>query len=162
MTRDELMKRLVLKEAKPNPDRASTLNRRTRGSNYIETPEPHPAENFDDFFDYEKELTEFTPARDTVSNDIDQFTDAQTFTPPVMEPEEEDKSGFLIMEKIPTQTDKVNNITATVDSSDEASDLPFEFIRCTFVKEDGGQCKKQAKKGHEYCGIHRRFIEKNS
>lgn len=162
MTREELLKRLVLKEAKPNPDRASTLNRRTRGNNYIEEPDPHPAENFDDFFDYERELAEFTPARDTVVNDIDQFTDAQTFTPPIVEKEEEDKRGFLIMEKIPTQTEKVNNIVATDDSLDKAGDLPFEFIRCSFVKEDGEQCKKQAKKGQEYCGIHRRFIEKNS
>lgn len=162
MTREELLKRMVLKEARPNPDRASTVNRRTRGDNHIEAPEPHPAEYFDDFFDYEKEFTEFTPSRDTVSNDIDQFTDAQHYTPPVIEDTKEDDSSFVIMEKITTQTPKVNNIITKDDSLNDAEDLPFEFVRCTFLKEDGEQCKKQAKKGQDYCGIHRKYIEKNS
>lgn len=164
MTRDELMKRMVLKEAKPNPDRAAFLNRRVRGENHIETPEPHPAEQFDDFFDYEEsELNELTPARDTVANDIDRFTDATHFTPPAMEKvEEKEEPSFVMMEKIPTQTEKVNNIKTKDDSLDEIENLPFEFVRCTFIKKDGERCKKQAKKGKEYCGIHRRFIERNS
>lgn len=159
MTRDELQQRMVLIEGKKREDRAAPLRTRKRDPNYVEPPEKHPSEHFDDFFDYEREMNELTPARDTVGNDIDSFTKNDP------EPKKVEEPGFIIMEKMPEEPLKANNIVIVNEESiSEENDesLPFEFYRCTFVKDDGDQCKKQAKKGNDYCGIHKRYVEKNN
>jgi hypothetical protein len=167
MTRDEVMKRMIRVEATAPKDRAEPLNVRSRGANHVPKLDPHPSENFDDFFDYEKEFSDLTPARETVSVDIDEFTRSQTSPslPVVLEKiKRETAPGFIVMEKIPVEQPKSNNIVSNDESLNAtklSSDSPFEFIQCCFIKEDDHRCKKQAKKGQEYCGIHKRFMAKN-
>lgn len=166
MTRDELMQRMIKVEATPRKDRAGPMNVRSRGTNHIEKPDPHPSELFEDFFEYEKEFSDLTPARDTVIADMDNISNhvPDKPEPKQIEKLKEPQPSFIVMEKIPVQEPKSNNIVSKDDSLTviEVSDeLPFEFIQCDFVKDDGHRCKKQAKKGQEYCGIHKKFIAKN-
>lgn len=167
MTKDEVKRRQVLIEATPYKDKASPVDIRRRGDNFINKEEPHRSEHFDDFFEYEKEFTELTPARDTVvvGADIDRFTDTKTSISQSFPSKAADNNepGFIIMEKITQEIPKSNNIVVIDESLTSAIAEPsFDFIQCNFEKNDGVRCKKQAKKDQEYCGIHRRFIEKNN
>lgn len=160
MTKDELMQRVIFVPATPRKDRAAPLNVRRRGDNHVEKDAPHPSENYDSFFDYEEEFFGGPPAREMAAVDLDRSTEHVVLEP---ETESEDESSFIVMEKIPTQIVKANNIaTTSVDTVEDSKKPAFEFIQCSFIKDDENRCKKQAKKGHKYCGIHRKFLEKQA
>lgn len=165
MTRDELLTRTIYIEATPRMDRAKPIKIRTRGSNIIPDQGNHPSEDFEDFFDYEKEMLELTPARNTVVADIEHMSPAINSVnfPPVISEQKEDfeeiNTGFVVMTKKEAQTiDKNDNI----ESDNVDSKTLFEFFQCEFSKENGERCKKQAKKGQKYCATHRKFLEKNT
>lgn len=163
MTRDEVLKRMILIERTEPFVKAKPMNVRSRGENYVEAPEIHSSEYFDDFFGYEEELRGLIPARDTVSHDIDRFTDSSHYSDGELEQIDshpaDQRTGFIIMESIDTLNENDNPITNTINN--EAGDLPFEFFQCNFIKENGERCKKQAKRDAEFCKTHQKYIEKN-
>lgn len=164
MTKDELIKRMILVEGAPQADRAAPMKIRRRGNNIVDNSEEHPSEEFDDFFDYEREFSDLTPARDTVYNDMEELASQSGATVNAPEESENNSFGYIIMEKIEDKADKTiknNNIIVSIEQEEENNKVPFEFIRCNFTKEDGNRCKKQAKKGNEYCGIHKKYLAKN-
>jgi len=163
MTRDELITRTVYIEATPRTDRAKPMKVRSRGANIIQEQTGHPSEDFDDFFDYEKEMLEMTPARNTVSLDLDHVTPNAK----VAEKEEELEeinTGFIVMEKKQEPIiEKNDNIESdNIESNNVEAKTSYEFIQCQFSKENGERCKKQAKKGQEFCATHKRFVAKHN
>lgn len=147
MTRDELQQRMILIEPSPRPERTARKNIRIRDENYIEIEDEQTEDLYDDFFEYEKDMMELTPARDTVAEEFD-----------LMTKDVDDDNGFLVMEESLVEEDESESENEQFKKDEE--ELPFKFIRCSFIKDDGEQCKKQAKKGNKLCGIHRRYVDK--
>lgn len=136
--------KIVGQESIPKP--TIDPNRR-RGNNFVRYQDEHPSEHYDDFFEYEKEFAEFTPARNTVSSDIDQFTEKPrkkyVEPEPMQEPDNEiDEPSFVTMERL--------------DNGDETQDEKFIYLRCHHIKDDGEQCKKQTRKDETLCNIHKK------
>lgn len=181
MKHNEVKDRIFLVKASPRLDRASVQNVRKRGENKIEKTF-NTMEEFDDFFEYEKDLSELKPARETLEFDFhkreEDFLDQET--------------SFIIMKKITKEEDTTNdsydsvdiinnNVNSTdtvlnepenisndlidmqiVDDEDAIEDIvEFEFKQCAFRKEDNFRCKKQVKRGTKYCGLHHKYINKN-
>ena len=165
MTNEELMERFIFIPATPRVDRVAPISVRRRGDNVVENDAPHPSEAYDSFFEYEDEFYGTTAARDTinvVNNDLDNSTEhVSEIQSPVNKEADELSEGFIVMEKLPTQKAKINEIAIINNDLSESEDkTSFEFIRCSFIKDDEKRCKKQAKKGETLCGIHKKFVNK--
>lgn len=139
MTKDEVLQRTVFVQASKKPAQGSRINANRRGNNFTKDIEIFNEESSDSFFDFEKEMMELKPSREQfiVEPNFSNLIVPEEQTEAIDEPV--DPTGFVIMEEVKT---------------------PFEFVQCHYVKDDGARCKKQAKKGHEYCGAHRKMLEK--
>lgn len=157
MNNDNFLDRFSYIPATPRIERISSAARNRRGENYVEEDSSHPSEDYDSIFDYEEEFFSTPAARETVQSDLDSFEQPEKIEHKIVE----NKPTFIVMEKITPQSLEANNRIEQVDEITKPTPV-FEFVRCSFVKEDGVQCKKQAKKDHEYCGVHRKYIERNS
>ncbi len=161
MTRDEVLKRLIYIPASTvlKPDKARNI--RTRGENFVQI-EQSAADVYDDFFEYEKELSEFVPARNTVSSHMDEIEGTiREVQPP--------KASFIVMEMLPAPvtfsefeySPNLENDSTNLSIQEDDSPKTFQFIQCEYFKSDGERCKKQAKKGQILCNKHRSVTTKD-
>lgn len=150
MTRDEVLQRMIYVEATPRSAQPIQKDVRRRGKNKVGIEEDDSQAVFDDFFEYEKDLADLTPARDTVSEHLDEFKseDSQDF---------KSAASFIMME----EEENIASESEYTNEEDIGDKPSFEFIQCGFVKENGERCKKQAKKGQDLCFKHRKVIDKN-
>jgi hypothetical protein len=179
MKHNEVKDRIFFVPAKPREDRATIANMRRRGENKVEK-NFNTMEEFNDFFEYEKDLSELKPARETIEFDFhkreEDFLDKET--------------SFIVMNKVSiddittnddinndgviagthnTESESLNKRSSSINvqmigediSANEDEELEFDFKQCVFRKDDNFRCKKQVKKGHEYCGLHIKYINKN-
>lgn len=211
MTRDQLMKRLVKKEGKPPIKKATPIKMMRRDENYV-VMERDDSLEYDDFFDFEKELSEneMVSSRQLAAS----APGSESFFNPdqesvAEEKESPSKQGFLIMEREDNEQEQIppssffvleknqeleeeqkeeseeesakepDNFTfkykdekeKIITDSDKNSDdknsaktykdvVGFDFIQCSYIKDNGERCKRQAPKGHDICTIHRKVLEK--
>ena len=67
-------------------------------------------------------------------------------------------------EKITTPDNQDGEVfTKTVSKKGSYTEVKgFEFKYCQYIKSNGEQCKRQAPKGSDYCGTHRKLLAKQS
>lgn len=178
MNKHKLLERQKFVPGKPLPNRVtgSIFSRRT--GNYVVMEDDSNDVLDKSFFNFEDELSGMKPA-------AEQF--AETFSkiqepPMLMEEREEvpvdnfadesEKELGMLLEEIdepydtPEETSQVAliEVSAPEESPEILSDTTktFEFIQCSFRKEDGTRCKRQAPKGKDICSSHQRMLEKQS
>ena len=83
----------------------------------------------------------------------------EIFIPQVFQQEEIKQSVEQILEKyeIEFHIDKEEQVKQEPSNTQE---LPFEFIQCSYVKENGDRCKRQAPKGKDICSSHAKLLKK--
>jgi hypothetical protein len=197
MTRDQLMKRLVKKEGKPLVKKSAPIKMMRRDENYVMMERDDSLE-YDDFFDFERELseTEFASSRQLAAS----APGAESFFEPEEEEVVEEKQAssgpsFMVMEKEETQEPSSSFFVLeekeepveekseefSFEYKDESPEKPihtnendndedsnktykdvvgFQFIQCSYIKDDGERCKRQDPKGHDICSVQRKVLEK--
>lgn len=173
MTREQLKKRLKKIEATPLKELVKPIDVMRRGHNHIEM-EQEEGLDYDDFFDFEKELADLESAREQAAKAASShmfFEDTES---------EDDGPGFLVMEEAPSvivakepDPEPVGAIVLDfeeeevqeelVQNEDKKVDVKTpEFKQCVFMKSDGEQCKRQAPKKHDMCSSHRKMLAKQT
>ncbi len=168
MNNEELKKRQVFIPASPLLDRSGRRLSLRRNPNYIAPEDPHKNDTYESFFDFEDELAGLEPSNK-------QFQNTQEIPKPV-EMEESNvvqvqnsiasfksasgPSGYVILEEI--ELEKKEKPPKAILKSVELPEpvVNFEFIQCSYLKEDGQRCKRQAPKGKEICTPHQKMIDK--
>ncbi len=115
------------------------------------------SDDFDDFFEFEKEFAGMDSARKLARVDEIEINE-----------EIIKKQNFTIMEEVDLSIiEKTTPIEFEVLREDEViatATLPkkkeIEFIQCKYMKDDKQQCRRQAPKGGDYCSNHRKLMEK--
>ncbi len=182
MNKKKLLERQKFVTGKPLPNRvtSSIFSRRTGNYTVMETQEDGSFDN--SFFDFEDELSGMKSA-------AEQFAETFKEEPFLMEEREEQivepkyNPAPLMLEEIEEQEevsspppsfsendpenedlDMYQMPTEPFESSSiELSEKPkFEFVQCSYHKEDGTQCKRQAPKGKTICASHQKLIDKQS
>jgi hypothetical protein len=160
MIQPKLKSRLKFIKATPLPDRAITATKSRRDNNFvIMDQKDDEGQKYDTFFDYENDLADLKPSRE-------QYSEHANEEPYVVleDAEVEAVSSPITMEASPeSPIMAVNNSVENEASKNKYTDVVgFQFIQCSFVKDDGNRCKRQAPKGAEICTPHRKMIKKNS
>tara|TARA_A100001011_G_C14281403_1_gene831751 strand:+ start:1052 stop:1552 length:501 start_codon:yes stop_codon:yes gene_type:complete len=163
MTPNQLKSRQRFIKATPLPDRAKCVNVNRRDENHIEEEESY-SDNFDTFFEYEEELSQFKASNSQTEvfledDDSYGFIEMEEDDDEIIESissismqdaEESKPSSFFIMED--SDRDDENNYMSVKG---------FDFVQCEYMKKDGHRCKRQAPKGSTICSIHKKVIQKN-
>lgn len=160
MNRDKLQKRAHIikggdKKLYPLPVKAMR-----RGKNHVENVEEINELKFDNFFEYEKDLSELESAREQAlkshidegghyepgkfKDDLSEFRDSiiiNTNNGIIMEELSSEEASPIVMEE-------ADNVKPAVKA--------VAFKQCSFIKTDGKRCKRQAPKQNEYCAAHRK------
>ena len=83
---------------------------------------------------------------------------------------EEEAIPSIINNLIKVENDLVENDFITEEEMDEIINDPiiepasgrFKFIQCSYIKDNGDRCKRQAPSGATICSPHKRIMKKNS
>ena len=175
MNSDKLLKRQRFVKATPLKDRAETRSSTRRSNNHV-VMNTEKGSEFDNFFEFEEDLSEIKPsnAQAEALN-----VESRGPAPIAMEPESfvhvershiENSCVEMEPEEAPVASDsfvcmepeKINikKKSAKKDKPDYMKVKGFKFKQCSHIKKDGDQCKRQAPKSNNLCSIHRR-IEKS-
>lgn len=167
----ELQKRFKLIKGSAISNKPTPVNINRRGSNYIEMEEEHPSEQFDDFFEYERELSGLESSRILASKV------PASYESPEHDNDLNDNSShnYILMEEegqsdtyVPIEPAKpIILYEEDADNDNESSKrkyndvIGFDFIYCAYIKKNGNRCKRQAPKNKEYCSIHYRMVQRD-
>ncbi len=180
MTKYELQKRLVKITGQAPHSRAIPKNLNRRGENFVETESDYEGDEFDDFFNFEEDLADMEAARRQVERlEMEKIKDREAKADKgIKDEEDEDKTLFFVLEEFNQETKESGNEDSFFtfeeyqdlepklieeDSKKKYNDvIGFEFRYCSFIKKDGNRCKRQSPKESEYCGTHRKYIERHS
>jgi len=176
MTRDQLKKRLIKVKGKPLNKKASSVDANRRAPNYVEnTLPPHEDSKFESFFGFEQEIAELESARKQIERIKEREVKEQRRAKELgisleSEKEIEEESYFIIPDDIEENKSGDNSSFFTFEEEKGSRDdsekavytqvKGFEFKYCKFIKANGEQCKRQSPKNGEYCGTHRKMVDK--
>ena len=136
MTREQLLKRLKMFEGTPEKKMVPPINALRRGLNYVELQEEDTSNQYDDFFDFEKDLAEedipppsrMLAAKATGAEMFMEKNELPKEEPPVSN--EGTGLGFLVMED---QHDKENGesliLMEEIPDEPEESEQPVELTK---------------------------------
>lgn len=158
MIQSKLKTRLKFIKASPLPERAITATKSRRDNNFVVMDEKEDdGEKYDTFFDYENDLADLRPSGEQYSEYVNEE--------PYVVLEESDpepvSSPVIMEEEVAEPVAAVDNNIENERSKNKYTDVVgFEFVQCSFIKDDGNRCKRQAPKGKEVCTPHRKVMEK--
>jgi hypothetical protein len=161
MTRDQLKKRLVKVEGKSLRPYVPPRSEMRRESSNV----PNVREDdikFDDFFDFEEDLSEIEAARKQferieeeklnqdrhkpLNNNFDDVSDVES-----------DSSFVLDFEPDPNELKQFAPKQDVIPAKAIISDLKKDIKFCKFIKEGSEKCKRAAMNESDYCHSHKRF-----
>jgi len=151
MTPEQLKNRLFFKKATTLPSRGIVRKASRRDLNKIQREDDHPNDEFNTFFDFEKDLSGIKSASE-------QFEELEKNKEKSQESFSDDNlDEFYFEEVLPkskTNTQGIssaNNIGVLVEESDN-------FSYCEFFDEKNGECKSKKVKNSIYCKEHKMLI----
>jgi len=151
MTPEQLKNRLFFKKATDLPSRGIVKKVSRRDLNKIQREENHPNDEFNTFFDFEKDLSGIKSASE-------QFEELEKNKENIVESLGDDNLDEFYFEESSleskTNTQEVssaNNIGVLVEESDN-------FSYCEFFDEKNGECKSKKIKNSIYCKEHKMLI----
>lgn len=164
MNAEKLKKRFMFVSGTTPRLTAAPLHLRNRGLNHVEMDEEELGSKFDNFFDYEKEISDFKPAHILAEQMTQDITDAVILVP---EEHIQDKESIIISVPIdfePIIDESINNADTILNEikSEQTDILKFSFIQCQFIKLTGERCKRQAPNDMTMCSVHRKQVENKS
>jgi hypothetical protein len=137
MTPNQLKKRSIKIQATSKKAIPISGSRFRRGQNFVEEI-VNSSEDFDDFFEFEKELASMPSARESAAAAPNHEYFFQ---------KEEPAEDYIVMEEIdPVQID----FSETIEDEEE---IESETKMCKYIKSDGTRCKVHIKK-NDYCRAH--------
>ena len=154
MIKDKLKDRTFLVKASPLPDRVKDAYQHRRDFAAIEMEqEENFSDKYDTFFDYEDDLANLKASGEQYAQMIyedDNIGILEEKEEQLHEEESSSVSSPIIMIEKEEEKAKYTEVSG------------FEFIQCSFVKNDGKRCKRQSPKGSDICSVHKRYKEKHS
>lgn len=175
MNKNKLLERQKFVPGKPLPNRVSGSVFSRRTGNYVVMEDDSNEVLDKTFFDFEDELSGMKPAAEQFAETFSKVQDP----PMLMEEREEvlesnssfvDQNLGIFLEEIDEPENSIEEAkiaTAGIPLSELEGIIPsdnesksFEFVQCSFVKEDGVRCKRQAPKGGTICSSHQRMLGK--
>lgn len=174
MNQNELRSRLKFIKGRSAPSKADPISVGRRGKNYIEMEEETPTDQFDDFFDYEKELSGLESSRSQFSKAFSSYEEDNIENNYNLNQNTSNK--FIAMEEEVEATEEYPSVTPSsfileeeIIENDEDNQkrkyndvVGFDFVYCAYIKKDGNRCRRQSPKDKEYCSTHQRMINKTS
>ena len=163
MTPSQLRSRQVFIKASKLKSRVSIKKFTRRGENKIDgRQDPHPNDQFDTFFDFEKELSDLTPSSQqyiameskTIMEPISEAESNSYTENKYITLEEKSRDNYSIMEEIESP---VTSKAVTVNAN---QDIELSDKRCCYVKKDGERCKKSYISKSKFCKIHKKIMDK--
>lgn len=177
MNKNKLLERQKFVSGRPLPNRVASSIFSRRTGNYV-VMESDSDETLDNsFFDFEDDLSGMTPAAEqfakAFSNNSDTFGPLEEREEIISEsiPSLEENQFSMILEEndelleddFEASLKYPNEEMTEIDSPLEIEGIAkFEFIQCSFHKDDGTRCKRQAPKGKDICASHQKMLDKRS
>lgn len=169
MNKNKLLERQKFVTGKPLPNRVagSIFSRRTGNYVVMESESDEALNN--SFFDFEDELSGMTSAAEqfarTFASDNNEISTMQEREeePQILQPQIRSNPIPLMLEEAEEESENIR-MEEVLELSDEAINIEqtpkFEFVQCSFHKEDGTRCKRQAPKGKTICSSHQKMLDK--
>ena len=139
-------------EATPLPQRLLDSSKRRRSKNFVKK-ESHDNEKFENFFDYEEELASLKPSNELYNSTETDFKAKNDELNIEKNANSDDivkgYSDGIIMKK------KKPNVSQVDEKPKYMQVEGFDFKQCSYIKENGERCKRQAPKTSDRCSKHR-------
>lgn len=177
MTKEELQKRLKYIAATPLPERIAPRDDGRRDANSIDNIDESAVSDFDSFFDFEEDIADLESARQQterfeaarlkkersdelirLKNNPEPEEESFLMFEEDDEPIEEVEPSFIMFE----EEELSETIVEPLEPTKYNEVKGFDFKYCKFIKSNGEQCKRQSPKIGDYCGTHRKLLDKQS
>ena len=160
MIKDRLKDRTFLIKASPLPDRIKDSYNHRRDFAAIEMQsEEDFSDKYDTFFDYEDDLANLKASGEQYAQMIDHNTENIGTLEEKDDFEKNEEQGFE--DEISSTNPVIMVEKEELEKKGYTEVKGFEFIQCSFIKDDGKQCKRQSPKGSDICSVHRKYKEKH-
>jgi len=159
MTKSKLKQRLKRITASSRIEISSPVRTMRRDYNYVEMEIDESIE-YDDFFEFEKDLLEMKPSRELIKeapNSHDFEIKPEPPTPFMVLEQKPKKKAVISFEREPDE--KLLESDSDV-KKDYTFTVGFEFVQCSAIKKNGERCKRQAPKGADICSVHKKILKR--
>jgi hypothetical protein len=166
MNSEKLLKRQTFIRGSKLLDRATARGSFRRDPNHV-TLEPDSDYEYDDFFEFEEDMSGMKASNEQsdVINDIPQDDDNGSPRPVAMEPESVVRISARDTPEVLENESGASPVILEVDNTPmEGPDVPnymnvkgFVFTQCSHIKKNAERCQRQSPKKSDLCSIHRRM-----